>query len=260
MYRMYVDETGNADLSASDDPNHRFLSLTGIVISHEVTRTLATPELARIKREVFDEHDPDTQLILHRKELVQKKHPFKALKRPEKEAQFNREILGLLQRLEFAAISVVIDKKEHLEKYSVWRQDPYHYCMEILVERYVLWLRTRAGKGDVVAEARGSAENKRLCAAVQHFYDRGTGYIRAEGVQERLTSKHLKIMHKHENVTGLQIADLVAHPSYVYAKHVFLGEPVAQNFGGQLAAVLGRSKYHRSAGGRVRGYGLKWLP
>ena len=118
----------------------------------------------------------------------------------------------------------------------------------------------RAGKGDVVAEARGSAENKRLCAAVQHFYDRGTGYIRAEGVQERLTSKHLKIMHKHENVTGLQIADLVAHPSYVYAKHVFLGEPVAQNFGGQLAAVLGRSKYHRSAGGRVRGYGLKWLP
>lgn len=29
---MYVDEVGNADLRSSDDPNHRFLSLTGVII------------------------------------------------------------------------------------------------------------------------------------------------------------------------------------------------------------------------------------
>ena len=31
MLRMYVDEVGNADLNASQDPNHRYLSLTGVV-------------------------------------------------------------------------------------------------------------------------------------------------------------------------------------------------------------------------------------
>src|SRR5437016_5157416 len=32
VLRMYVDEVGNADLKASSDPNHRYLSLTGVVI------------------------------------------------------------------------------------------------------------------------------------------------------------------------------------------------------------------------------------
>jgi len=31
-YRMYVDEVGNSDLGASLDPNHRYLSLTGVVL------------------------------------------------------------------------------------------------------------------------------------------------------------------------------------------------------------------------------------
>jgi len=29
---MYVDEVGNADLRSSNDPNYRFLSLTGVAI------------------------------------------------------------------------------------------------------------------------------------------------------------------------------------------------------------------------------------
>ncbi len=30
-YRIYIDEVGNPDLGSSDDPNHRFLSLTGVI-------------------------------------------------------------------------------------------------------------------------------------------------------------------------------------------------------------------------------------
>jgi len=30
-YRIYVDETGNPDLKSSDDPNHRFLILIGVI-------------------------------------------------------------------------------------------------------------------------------------------------------------------------------------------------------------------------------------
>ena len=37
--RLYVDEVGNPDLGHSDDPNHRFLSLTGVALDlrHKAT-------------------------------------------------------------------------------------------------------------------------------------------------------------------------------------------------------------------------------
>lgn len=30
-YRMYVDEVGNSDIEGSDNPNQRYLSLTGVI-------------------------------------------------------------------------------------------------------------------------------------------------------------------------------------------------------------------------------------
>ena len=37
-YRIYIDETGNSDLKSSDEPNHRYLSLTGVIITLEYVR------------------------------------------------------------------------------------------------------------------------------------------------------------------------------------------------------------------------------
>lgn len=40
-YRLYVDEVGNADLKSSDNPNHRFLSLTGVILElNHVSQTV----------------------------------------------------------------------------------------------------------------------------------------------------------------------------------------------------------------------------
>ena len=36
-YRIYIDEVGNPDLASSENPNHRFLSLTGVIL--ELTDT-----------------------------------------------------------------------------------------------------------------------------------------------------------------------------------------------------------------------------
>ncbi len=37
LYRIYVDEVGTHDLTHVDDPNQRFLSLTGVVLESEYT-------------------------------------------------------------------------------------------------------------------------------------------------------------------------------------------------------------------------------
>ena len=68
-YRMYIDEVGNSDLESSDNPNHRFLSLTGVIISLDYVRDILFPEMERLKEKHFGSH-PDDPIILHRKESI----------------------------------------------------------------------------------------------------------------------------------------------------------------------------------------------
>ena len=74
-YRLYIDEVGNSDLGSSRDPNHRYLSLTGIILDLEHVSTTVFPAIEALKHDYFDSH-PDEPIILHRKELVNKKYPL----------------------------------------------------------------------------------------------------------------------------------------------------------------------------------------
>ncbi len=66
-YRMFIDEVGNADLLSSDDPNHRFLSLTGVVVDLAYIESAAHPQMEAIKSAYFGSH-PDEPVVLHRKQ------------------------------------------------------------------------------------------------------------------------------------------------------------------------------------------------
>lgn len=95
---------------------------------------MAFPKIEAIKALYFGSY-PDTPVIFHRKEMVDRKYPFDPLRDPAIEKRFNADLLALLTTLEYKVITVVIDKSNHLNRYVVWRQDPYHYCPEVLLER-----------------------------------------------------------------------------------------------------------------------------
>lgn len=139
LYRIYIDETGNHDMTHADDPNQRFLALTGVMIESQYNTSVFQPELDAIKRQFF-KHDPDTPVIFHRKEIVNRRPPFDALINPDVEMQFNAAVLNRLKDWQYQVITVVIDKKSHRDQYSVWRYHPYHYCLAVMLERYVLFL------------------------------------------------------------------------------------------------------------------------
>ena len=152
-YRIYIDESGNHDQNISRDSLHRYLSLTGLMVRESYARKHIHPFVEALKDKHFS-HWPDQPVILHRKEIVNKEGPFEILKNPVKEEEFNEDLLKLLTRVKFRVITVVIDKYAHKEKYRVWRAHPYHYCMEVIVEKFAQWLERQDGIGDVVAEAR----------------------------------------------------------------------------------------------------------
>lgn len=258
-YRMYIDEVGNSDLGASTDSNHRYLSLTGVIFDLAYVDHVVFPAVEDVKRRYFGSH-PDDPVILHRKELVNKKPPFTALSDPAIERAFNQELLDLLERLEYVAITAVIDKLEHQRRYSVWRFDPYHYCLTVLVERYVRWLERCDGQGDVMAESRGGKEDRRLKDSFERVYEKGSDYVSPEQFSARLTSRQLKVKAKSNNIAGLQIADLIAHPSFRATLARRENQALPPNFGGQIARILESSKYDRGPRGQIDGWGRKWLP
>jgi len=252
---MYVDEVGNADLRSSDDPNHRFLSLTGVVMELGHVESVVHPQMESLKSTYFGSH-PDDPVILHRKELVNRRVPFASLRDPAICAAFDGELLGLMRSWDYTVISVCLDKQAHRQKYTVWQYDPYHFCLAVLLERYVYFLRRRGMRGDVIAESRGGREDRRLKDAFSRLCEKGSDYADAGQIGGALTSRQLKVKQKANNLAGLQLADLVAHPS----RNEILDENghtvTIAPFAAKVIAVL-QAKYDQERGGRV--FGKKML-
>ena len=162
--------------------------------------------------------------------------------------------------LEMSPFTAVIDKLEHLNRYAVWRHDPYHYCLEVLLERYVLWLHYRGANGDVMGEVRGGSADRRLERSFSRHYKNGTRWVRRDVMQKRLTSSSLKLKRNDKNIAGLQIADVLAHPSALYIRSIHAGDVEPIGFGRQIVDLLVESQYNRSWKGVIEGFGIKWLP
>jgi hypothetical protein len=254
-YRIYIDEVGNADMGSSANENHRFLSLTGIIVDLDHVATRIHPEMEALKRKYFTSH-PDEPVIFHRAEMVNAKHPFEALKDAAIKTAFDGELLSLLERWDYRVITVCIDKKKHQETYKVWRFDPYHYCLAVLMERFVFFLDGVDAKGDAMAESRGGKEDRRLKDSFENLVTTGSDFLTSDRFMARLTSKQLKVKSKHNNIAGLQLADLIAHPSRgeILEQQNLLGRPVAP-FATRVIAIL-QHKYYQQG---TRVFGKKFI-
>jgi hypothetical protein len=254
-YRMYVDEVGNSDLESSDNPNHRFLSLTGVILELKYVAEVVHPQMEALKAEFFSSH-PDEPIIFHRKEMVNAKSPFQVLREEKILRNFDGRLLELLREWRYTVITVCLDKKAHKETYSTWRYDPYHYCLAVLLERFVFFLNRRRAMGDVLAESRGGKEDSRLKRSFTRLVEQGTQFVDPQQFQSALTSKQLKVKPKANNISGLQLADLLAHPSRneILKEHGLLERNIAP-FGKAVIGVL-QEKYDQHGS---RSFGKKFF-
>lgn len=260
MIRLYVDEQGTDTLKNIDDDKHRYLSLTGLAIDTAHVRDYLLPNINRLKADLFDE-DPECPVILHRKDILGGKGPFKQIRSDMKfRDEFDRRILDIFETTNYVVITALIDKQWMIDQSHWERRHPYHYLMEIIVEKFVQYLESR-GKdvGDIMPESRQDKDK-----LLQREFDRlrieGTDYVSAERIIDALRGKELKFRKKSDNVAGLQLCDLLAHPSHIYARSQMGHDVNLGKFAKLVCNVLIKSKYDRSAYGRIKGYGYKSLP
>jgi len=257
-YRLYIDESGDHAYKMLDDPSHRFLALLGVWFRQQDDYVAFADRLEAFKRAIFGPR-PDEPVVLHRSKIVNRKGPFGILCDPEVRARFDRGLLELIEEAKFTLTCVVIDKQSHLARYAS-PFHPYHYCLAALLDRYSGWLRYKNAVGDVLAESRGKQEDLQLKQAYRRVYESGTLMFRREHHQRVLTSREIKLRRKSENIAGLQLADVLAHPvkQAMLAEKGHIPDP-GNNFGRQLYRLVEEKLNQNYRSGKVEGYGKVWL-
>lgn len=257
-FRIYIDESGDHAYKRLLDPANRYLGLTGCFFE-KVAYRLFWQKLEALKQKYFT-YDPDFPLVLHREDLINRRGPFGILCDEEICRSFDDDLIKTISEGRFRIITVVIDKKSHIERYEDAAFHPYHYCLAALLERYCGYLNFVGAEGDVLAESRGGKEDMQLKEAYKRVYESGTQWRKSKFFKNSLTSKEIKLNPKRANIAGLQLADILAHPikqEILFEKGEIQG--IGQSFGRRLCETVS-SKYNVNVyQDKIEGYGKIFL-
>lgn len=260
-FRLYIDESGDHTYSDLYDISRRYLGLCGCVLELSYVNETFIPDMEALKREHFSTHDPDEPVILHRNDITNRKGPFRVLRDDGKRERFDNALIDFFSQQQYKVITVVIDKKAHLESHGHLAWHPYHYCLLALLERYCGLLNHLGDRGDIMAESRGGSEDHHLKSAYRSIYHSGSRWRGPDFFQRAVTSKEIKLKKKKSNVAGLQIADLLAHPSKqeILKDTLILTDSDLGDYCRRIIPAI-QTKYNRQLyTGRIEGYGKIFL-
>jgi hypothetical protein len=252
---LFIDESGVTGGGSPQDELRRYLCLFGCVVSNDDHVGLLAPAIDALKHRHIPRHRT-TPVCLHRVDIRHHRGPFGVLRDPEKEGNFNVELLQLFKVQRYIAICVVVDKEADRVRASRYYDDPYHYALALLLERFVGLLKVSRRVGNTVVEARGVADDRRLEQAYHDVFAYGTRYHKAAFFQGRLRSARPQFRGKADRVAGLELADLLAHPAKcdVLADHGLCPRRDG-TFAREVQKVLAEKYNRRWLTGRVEGYG-----
>lgn len=240
-YIVYVDESGDHSLT-SINPAHPVFALAFCVIEKATYIQAIVPAFQNLKFEFWG-HD---SVVLHGHEIRKAHGDFNILLNPQTRQHFLERLNDVIATADFTLIASVIDKQRHVARYAA-PADPYGialgFCMERL-QRYLIDKKQADRLTYLQVECRGKTEDAKLELEFRRICD-------GHNAVGRMQNLDIRFMDKKHNSTGLQLADLVAHP---IGRHVI--NPDQPN---RAYDVL-KAKFRTSQGGRIEGYGLKIFP
>lgn len=243
MKILFLDESGDHSLTKIDLQYPIFV-LAGAIMDSQYHDSEATAIMNKTKKALFGTKD----IIFHTADISRNRNGFEKLVEKEFRETFFNEMNRMMSEIEYTIVAAAVKKEEHLKQYGLAALDPYLLSLECLVERFVFELKESNEDGLIVAECRNSILDNELELAFLNLKIQGTRYIPATEIKKRI--RQLTTRQKRENITGLQIADLIASPIGRYA----LSKPIKPDF-----EIL-KQKFRTGKNGQFEGYGLVILP
>lgn len=240
-YIVYVDESGDHGLDRIN-PQYPVFTLCFCIVEKGDYLNRTVPAMQTLKF-AFWGHDC---VVLHAHDIRKARGDFSILLNPTIRERFLAEVNSFIANTRFTIIASVIDKQRLAQRYA-HPANPYEVALEFCLERLQRWLTEHHAATDttfVIVERRGQKEDD----ALELEFRRIAAGKNAVGAMPNLD---IRFMDKRHNSTGLQLADLAAHP---IGRHVMNPQQPNRAFD-----VL-EPKFRRSAAGKVSGYGLKTFP
>jgi hypothetical protein len=245
MKLLFLDESGDHNL-AKIDLKYPVFVLGGIIVDRTYARTVMQPRIQQLKLDFFG----DPGIILHTNDILRARNGFEDLKDSAFREEFYEALNVMMRELEYQVVACVIDKPRLVAQYGSSADDPYHFSLHVLIERFCKELGECVDGGMIYAEKRGEPLDHELNLAWERLRSTGggTNYAGSKMIDERICE--LVVKDKRLNIAGLQLADLVIAP--IARKGAWL--PVKEDW------EIVKSKFRRSTTGKWRGYGLVYLP
>jgi hypothetical protein len=240
---LFLDESGDHSLTVIDKTYPLFI-LGGILVDVDYSKGEMTERLSNFKRETLG----SDQIILHTADMVRNRKGFEGLANPGTRASFYAALNALLSDLKFEIVACAIRKQAHLNRYGDLAQDPYHFALEVLVERLCYAVGDQKEGGViVVAEKRDKFLDRKLRLTWLLLKSSGTRFVKAVQVAERIK---FGLRGKEDNLAGLQVADLVVTPigRSLLGKSTLINQEMVQ------------SKFRCNRQGEYAGTGLVVIP
>ncbi len=200
-YVVYVDESGDHSL-ASIDKDYPVFVLALCVFHKRHYAEKIIPAVEKLKFNYFG-HD---SVVLHENEIRKQKGDFAFLSHLPTRQAFMGELSSIMDASNFILIACVVDKA------GLGRQgaasNPYHialgFCLEALRE-FLAEKQQDQLKTHVIVECRGKKEDADLELEFRRICD-------GANAGNRSLPFEVIFADKKTNLTGLQLADLVARP------------------------------------------------
>jgi Protein of unknown function (DUF3800) len=240
-YIVYADESGDHNLISINPQNPVFVLVFAVFKKDDYIHKVV-PEIQKLK---FDYWGHDS-IVLHGHDIRKRTGDFNILLNSTRREPFLARISAAMEAMPVTVIAAAIDKSRHVKQYTD-PANPYSIALTFCMERLQWWLTERKALDcttHVVVECRGKSEDQLLELEFRRVAD---GF-NAVG---KMPNLEIRFMDKKHNSTGLQVADLIAHP---IARHVIASAQPNRGFD------IVKTKLRQGPNGKISGYGLKVFP
>ncbi len=201
-YIVFVDESGDHSL-ASVDPTYPVFVLALCVFHKQHYGETVIPAVERLKFRYFG-HD---NVVLHESDIRKQKGEFVFLSHLPTRLEFMHRLSSIMEASHFALITCVVDKARLCPRKEAG-ENPYHIALRCCLESLQEFLARE--KQDhlpthLIVECRGKKEDAELELEFRRICD-------GDNPCGRPLPFQMVFADKRANLTGLQLADLVARP------------------------------------------------
>jgi Protein of unknown function (DUF3800) len=202
---VYLDEVGNPTLEDTDKDFPLF-AIALFICDADCYRDAICPRVLKLKFDWFGHEG----VILHSRDIRKAQGDFGILTDPDTRARFLADLTSVMEQCDYQLIAVAVRKDRHKARYR-YPADPYDLALMFALERLVSVLEgAKQAEVMIIAERRGTREDRELYTAFQRVVSAGTEFI--DGSRFRRIAFRMAFVPKTMNVVGTQMADLVAYP------------------------------------------------